>query len=170
MHRLRRRPRDREALAGGLLVLSGLMAGCFEADPAVFVEAEIDDASANVMSSTLVAALSGSFTLNLHLGPLADDAAEVKLNAVSLTNSDRTVTFVDAVGALPSAPFPVTVPVDGDVSVVFTVSADENELEVAKGTELCAAGGLTYVVVLDDSLRGGTIVPVSDAVMPSGCP
>jgi hypothetical protein len=151
-------------------LLGAGLSGCIDTDAAVFVDATIVDASATVESSSLVTALSGSFTLQLHLGPRANDAAEVKLNAVSVTNPDRTVTLVDALGALPSQPFPLTVGIDSDVSVTFSAPADENQLEAAKAAEICGAGGLVFVVVLDDSLRGGSITPASDAVVPAGCP
>ncbi len=143
--------------------------GC-DPDAAVFVEPTITSSSVSVTTSGLVTGLSGAIALNLHLGPRASGPGEVTLQAVSLTNADRSVTLVEAVGALPAPAFPVSVPVDADVGVALTVSADENMLAADAATALCGSGALVYVVVLDDTLRGGTVTAAGDPVDPAGCP
>lgn len=151
------------------LLLGGALSGC-NLDAAVFVEPTISSAAVAVTPSGLVTGVSGNIELNLHLGPRASGPGEVTLGSISMTNADRSVTLVDAVGAQPSVSFPVSVGVDSDVPVSFTVNADDNLLEADAVTTLCGAGGLVYVVVLDDTLRGGTVSVASEPVMPSGCP
>lgn len=146
-----------------------VLGGC-DLDAAVFVEPTIESSSVTVTPSGLVTGLSGAFELELHLGSRASGPGEVTLRSVSLTNADRSSTVVDAVGALPSPSFPVTVAVDSDQLVSFTVSADDNQLEAAAVDTLCGSGDLVYVVVLDDSLRGGSVTAVGEPVTPSGCP
>lgn len=146
-----------------------LLGGC-DLDAAVFVEPTITSSSVMVTPSGLVTGLSGGLELELHLGSRASGPSDVTLQSVSLTNVDRSITVVDAVGALPDPPFPITVEVDSDQLVSLTVSSDENQLEAAAVDTLCGSGDLVYVVILDDALRGGTVTADSEPVTPTGCP
>jgi hypothetical protein len=146
-----------------------VLIGC-DPDAAVFVEATIESSSVTITPSGLVTGVSGGIELNLHLGPRASGPGEVTLGAISLTTGDRLTTLVEAVGAQPNPQFPVTVGLDSDVKVSFTVGAEDNLLEADAVDTLCGSGDLAYVVVLDDTLRGGSVSTASEPVAPSGCP
>ncbi len=154
-------------LCVGLLAVGAL--GC-DLDAAVFVAPSVTSSSVTVMPSGLVTGVSGTIELNLRLGSRASGPAEVTLQSLSLTNADRSVTVVDTVGASPNPTFPVTVGVDSDVTVSFSVDAADNQLAADAVDILCGSGDLVYVLVLDDTLRGGSITAEGDPVTPAGCP
>jgi hypothetical protein len=145
------------------------MVGCFDPDVAVYVDATVSAPSAAVEMSGLVAAMSGSLQLDMHLGPRAEGASTVSLQSLSVTNADRTTTLLDVFAATPEPQFPLEVGVNSDVGVTFTATAADNQLEPEARDELCGAGGLVYVVVLDDSLRGGSVTAASEVFTPT-CP
>ncbi len=150
------------------IVSCTLLAGC--PDTAVFVEPTITVSSIEVTTSGLVTGVSGEIQLELHLGPRASGPGEVTLSAISLTSGDRKTTLVDSIGATPTPRFPITVGVDGDATVSFTVSADDNLLAADAVDTLCGSGDLSYVIVLDGSLRGGSVSAAASPVTPTGCP
>ncbi|MBW2524441.1 MAG: hypothetical protein JRI23_09710 [Deltaproteobacteria bacterium] len=149
---------------------SVLLVGCIDTDPAVFVEAGIENAQATVAQETLATTIEGSFDVALHLGPRASGPADVGLGRVSVLSGDQASTLVDVLAVEPSPPFPVTVPVDGDVRVAVSFAAADNLLEADDYDALCAAGAAVVSAALDDSLRGGTISAVSVPFVLAGCP
>jgi len=140
--------------------------GC-DPDTAVFVDASIENANLAMTMSSLSTGVSGSFDLRLHLGPRAADASEVDLVAFSI---DSGVTLVDVVGATTSPAFPVTVGVDSDVVVTFTLAADDNLIENANVDALCQLSGVTISGAISDSLRGANVDVSSNPVAVSDCP
>lgn len=152
-----------------LLPLSLASTGCIDTDAAVFVEARIDQPTAAVEQSALATGLSGGFQMHFHLGPRASGDGEVGLSGFFVTDAGG-ATLVESLAVATAQSFPVIVPIDGDVSVGATFSADENLLEVTAIDTLCAAGGLRVVGVFQDSLRGGSIDASSPVFVPAGCP
>src|SRR5690606_21510067 len=126
---------------------------CIDTDAAVFVEARIDGAAARVEQSALATGLSGSFRIHFHLGPRASGPSEVALTGFFVTDADRGP-IVDNLAAATGQPFPVTVPVDGDVTIEALFTAEDNELAVEAVDALCAPGGIRIVGVFQDPLRG----------------
>jgi hypothetical protein len=155
---------------GALGALLALTAGCIDTDPAVFVEATVVDPAVTLTQGTLVSTVAGSFTLALHLGPRAADAAQVSLGVLSLASSDRTTTFVPTLAVHTAPSFPVTVEVDGDVPIAVSFDAQDNQLETATYDAICAAGSVVITGAFDDSLRGATSLIGSQVITPSGCP
>lgn len=173
------RPSKRSRLPSGrvlgavlaLVATSMLSAvGCIDTDPAVFVEATVTDPYGSVEQETLGTAVRGAFDLSLHLGPRASDASTVGLGTVALLSADRAETLVEVLAVEPDRPFPVTVPVDGDVVVTVTFDAEDNLFEASTYDTLCAAGSAVVSIALDDSLRGGTFSAVSAPFALNGCP
>jgi hypothetical protein len=146
-----------------------LAAGCIDTDAAVFVEARIDETAASVEQSALATGLAGSFRMHFHLGPRASGQSEVGLSGFFVTDVHR-VAIVDNLAVVTGQPFPVIVPVSGDVSVGAAFAAEDNLLEVEAIDVLCAPGGIRIVGVFHDPLRGGSIDATSEAFSPTGCP
>ena len=150
-------------------LLAVLSTGCFDTDAAVFVEAQIDEASAAVEQSALATGLAGSFRVQFHLGPRASGPSDVELSGFFVTDADRAA-IVDDLAVVPAQSFPVTVPVNGDVTVGAVFAAEDNLFPVETVEPLCAPGGIRIVGVFHDPLRGGSIDAASEAFSPTGCP
>ena len=152
-----------------LALASASLAGC-DPDTAVFVDASIPTATLAVEQSSLSTAVSGSFIIQLHLGPRAAEAADVALGQFSITDASGGQTLVPVLGFTASPPFPVTVDVDSTLEVTATLAAEDNLVETGVLDALCAPTGIVVAGALDDELAGGTIDVASPAVNPSGCP
>src|SRR5262245_41773084 len=146
------------------------LTGCPDPDAAVFVEPTIDDPTATLQMSALVAALDGSFTLNLHLGPRASGQSLAQLKQLSLTSEDRSATLIAPLEVTTDPSFPVTVPVDSDVTVAISFAADDNSTELSQVPALCDPNGIVIVGTLDDSLRGASIPVASAPFQVQSCP
>ena len=148
-----------------------ISAGCINTDPAVFVDASIQSPSAAVQASSLVNGLSGGFGLRLHLSARASDTATVAVTAFSVLAADSVTTVHSPLSYQANVALPVQVAQDSTVEVAVSFSADENQLPANALDALCAAGGIHFKGVLEDSLRGGSFtVPTAQAIAVSGCP
>jgi hypothetical protein len=153
-----------------LPALLGSGTGCVNTDPTVFVDATIADGTVTVAKGALVSTVAGSFNLSFHLGPRAADTAEVTLGALSLVNADRSTTFVPSLAVVTAPAFPVAVPVDSDVVVGVSFSAQDNQLPTATYDAICQAGSVLISGAFEDSLRGTTSTMASSPITPAGCP
>lgn len=156
--------------AAALLLGAAVLEGCVDTDATVFVDAYVDDPVATVAQETLVSTISGSFTLRMHLGPRASGPAQVELGALSVTSLDHTTTYVDVLQVQTSSPFPVTVPVDSDVTLSVVFDAEDNLLETDVYDAICQAQTIDIWGTLDDSLRGGATTVRSSGFSVGGCP
>ncbi len=159
----------RAAAVTAALPLAGLC-GCIDTDAAVFVEGGISNPTITVTKRPANTTLSGEFTVNLHLGPRASDASEVKLGKFYVTDGSQSTTLVDVLAVQCTPPFPVSVGVDSDVAVAVQFTEQENLLALDAYEQLCASAGLIIAGALDDGLRGGTLQVASTVLAPSGCP
>ena len=147
-----------------------LLCGCPDTDAAVFVEPSIEGPAATLQMSALVAALDGSFTLNLHLGPRASGQSLAQLKQLSLTSQDRSATLISPLEVTTDPSFPVTVEVDSDVTVAISFAAENNQAELSLVPALCDPNGIVIVGALDDSLRGATVPVASAPFQVQSCP
>jgi len=145
------------------------LTGC-SPDTAVFVDASISAVVLQVQQSSLNTAVSGSFVIELHLGPRAAEASDVGLGQFSITDASGSQTLVPVIGFSADPPFPVTVDVDSTVDVTASLAAEDNLVDMGTLDALCASDGIVVTGALDDELSGGTIDVTSDPVPPSGCP
>lgn len=148
-----------------LLASSGGVAGCIDTDAAVFVDATVGNASLAASGGGLVASLSGSFALELHLGERASGASEVTYQSFSLKAADDTV-LIESLPVSPDTPSPVTVEPGGDVVVTFTIDNDELPVDVKEA--ICNAGQLKISGVLEDSLESESS-PIESATFSPSC-
>jgi len=149
------------------LVLFGaaLLTSCVDADAAVFVDASVSNPSVTAMGSSLVTVLEGGFRLGLHLGPRASGSSSVSLGKFALTNADRSLTLVDPLDVTTSTTFPVTVEVDSDVTVDFTIATDDAPADTLSA--VCGASGLRITGSIQDSLQDGLTPLASDIFYPT---
>lgn len=159
----------RKRISVAAAALTFALASCIDTDAAVFVEGSVTGPALTVQSGALVTSVGGSFTIALHLGPRASGPSDVSLTKVSVADAARTVELIASLGVRTTPDFPVTVPVDGDVLVNAIAAAEDNLLEEGAAEEICEAGPLVIVGVLDGGLRGGSITVVSEPFQPSGC-
>lgn len=132
--------------------------------------AEIADVSLTVAQSSLATSLSGSFTLHLNLGDLAQESATVSnpptFQLVTATNRS-TVTGLDAL--VQGATFPVTVAPGGSTALSYKLN-DQASLPQDAATTLCS-GNVLVTGTLKDSSNGDQPLGVdSTPTKPSGCP
>lgn len=152
-----------------LLASSLTLVGCGQSlDEAVFVQAAIGQPTLVLTQSTLVTQLSGSFDMSLHLGPNADAASTVSLEAASIKDEDETRDIVPLY-VTSSVPLPVTLEPDTTVSLTFTIDATQPPLEDPEVVDLCAAA-VRVSTIIRDSRQGSAAPLVTSPVVPSGCP
>jgi hypothetical protein len=152
-----------------LAALAPWCAGCPDDDAAVFVEPSIASPQASVAAETLGTTLTGSFQLNLHLGPRASGPSEVGVGTFVMQSSDQQTTLVSPLQASTLVELPVTVDVDGDESLGFTFDTAATLLPAQTFGEICGANGVVISGVIEDSLQDGATPVVSQVFIPSGC-
>lgn len=153
----------------GTALLALVATACPNTDAAVFVDADIQGGTVAIEPQTLGVALSGGFTLSLHLSARASGPSEVSYGSFSLMNADQTETFVASLPLSASVPSPVDVDPDATVTVELTIDTGSDLLDAALVERICA-GPVVFSGVVDDSLRGGSTTAVSPPIVPSGCP
>lgn len=152
-------------------VLGASLAGCVADNEAiVFVSPSLEEPSVNVTSGALGTTLTGSFRLLLRLGPRASGPSQVTVQKFEIANADQSKSIVPTLEAKADREFPVTVDLDSEQSVVFTIDLGGSVLPATTADELCAAGGLTIAGTIKDSLQDGATPVASDVFAPSGCP
>ncbi|MEM9696929.1 MAG: hypothetical protein AAGA56_30615 [Myxococcota bacterium] len=139
------------ALTVALLSLTG----CIDTDATVFVEATLESATLSLSQSSLAAGLDGQAVIRLDLGPRASGPSSVALVGARLTSVDGSRTLVSLQPTTDPA-VPVDVPVDSEVRLSLAFARDDNAVAAEDASDLCSEQA-NLVVVLEGSLRGGTI-------------
>jgi hypothetical protein len=140
-----------------LLVLAAPLLGCVNTDTAIFVDPTLSDPTATVTSLALGTGLSGSFTLDLHLGARAAGPSTVKLGQFALLDATQTTTIVPALTLTDDVPFPATVDQNSDVIAHFTFNTGVDPLPPADKAQLCATAGVVISGAIEDSLAGRSV-------------
>lgn len=144
--------------------------GCIgENEEVVFVEPRIEQAQVSVSQGTLGTGLTGSFQLHLILGPRASGPSTVNLDLFDLKTADKTKALVSPLEAAGDKSFPLTVEVDSEQTLQFTIDFGAMLLPANTFTDICGAGGVRISGSIRDSLSSGPTLCASDIVMPSGC-
>jgi hypothetical protein len=151
-----------------LLALAAPLLGCVNTDTAIFVDPTLSDPTATVTAGALGTSLSGSFTLDLHLGARAAGPSTVTLGQFSLLDATQTTTIVPSLTLTDDVPFPATVDQNSDVVAHFTFNTGVDPLPATDKTALCAAGGVVVSGTIVDSLAGRS-VPVSTGTFTPTC-
>lgn len=165
--------------AHSLLLLAAVAlsgnAGCssdsFNTDPNIFVLATVSDPSVAVEQKALGTAVTGGFTMSLHLGARASDSSDVNLEGFQLKSEDENTIVVDALPlAAEGRKFPITVEPDTDEDVKIVIDLGSDLLAKDIGQKLCNFGKVRYLGSITDSLRGGsTPVRTDPPVQVTGC-
>jgi hypothetical protein len=150
---------------GCLLVLTGC-----DPDTAVFVDPSIGSPSATIQGGTLGASLTGSFTLELHLGPRASGASDVTVGAFDLLSADQTTTLVGPLPTVTDPASPIRVDVDSTVELAVTFDTGADPIPSDVGDAICAAGNVVVSGTIQDSLQNAPTPVASEAFAVLGCP
>jgi hypothetical protein len=163
-------PRRTLGLAFVVGVLAAALSGCVADNEAIVVVApSVEEASVTVSKGALGTTISGSFQLVLRLGPRASGASQVTVQKFEITSADQTKSIVPTLETTADATFPLTVNLDSEERVLFTIDLGGSVLPATAADELCGAGGLKIAGTIKDSLQDGA-TPVASAVLePSGC-
>lgn len=148
-----------------LVLVATLACGCGSKE-SVSLSARIGNVQLSVEQKTLGTALSGSFDLQLELGPEASGDTSVSLESLALLREGQAV--VSPLQATPQGTsFPVQVGKGQTKTVPFVVD-DSTLLDAAVKDAICA-GPLSVSGSVTDTLGGGRTTLVSPAVTPGGC-
>ena len=160
------------SLALLLVAAAGPLTGCVSTDTSIFVVPTISSPAAAVASSALGTGItSGSFGLNLHLGPRASGQSTVTLGEFSILDATMTTPIVTPLDVAGDMTFPVTVAPDSDVITHFTFGTGNTTLKPSVAMALCASAGVVVSGAIDDSLAGKQDPVYSDGLpTSSGCP
>jgi hypothetical protein len=160
----------RAARVIGAGAIAASLAGCVaDNEGIVFVAPSLEEPSVNVASGALGTTLTGSFRLRLRLGPRASGPSQVAVQKFEIANADQSKSIVGTLETSSDAALPVTVDLDSEEIVVFTIDYGGTVLPATTGDELCAAGGLTIAGTITDSLQDGATPVASSVFTPSGC-
>ena len=149
-----------------LLVSAAPLGGCINTDPAVFVTPTINMPTATVTSSVLVAAVTGSFVLDLHLGARASGPSTVTLGEFSILDAEQKTTIVPALTLTGSLANPIEVQPNSDENDDLSFS---NEPPTSAMSQLCAKAGVVIGGTIQDSLMNVS-TPVTSGVFTVSCP
>lgn len=153
------------------VALSG-SAGCgVNTDPSIFVELTVKDPTVDVANSTtLGTAITGGFTLEVHLGARAAGSSEVAVQQFELVSKDENTVVVESLPlAADGQPLPLTVEPDTDEDVAIVIDLGSKLLAKDIGQKLCNFGEVKYRGSITDSLRGTTLPVLTDPVTVTGC-
>lgn len=149
-----------------ILVGAAPFGGCVNTDPAVFVAPKIDAPAAMEQSSVLVAAVTGSFVLDLHLGARASGPSMVTLGEFSILDAEQTTTIVPALKLTGSLTTPIEVSPNSDENDDLSFS---NEPSTSAVSQLCAKAGVVISGTIQDSLLDSS-TSVTSSVFQVSCP
>jgi hypothetical protein len=93
----------------------------------------------------------------------------VTVEKFAIANADQSTSIVPTLETTADADFPVTIDLDSEKNVTFTIDYGGSVLPSATADELCGAGGLRIAGTVKDSLMDGATPVASDVFMPSGC-
>jgi hypothetical protein len=149
-----------------------LVSACVDANPErVTLKAGITDAQLTVAQSSLVTALSGSFTLHLDLGDLAQQDATVSdpptFQLVTAANRS-TIVGLDAIAQDPAV-FPLIIKPGGNGSVPYTLN-DQASIAADAISRMCEEPVQIAGTLRDTSNGERPLAFESAAVTPNGCP
>jgi len=148
-------------------------AGGIDTDPTIFVDITVEDPRVNVdNSNALGTAITGGFTMKLHLGARAAGSSDVALESFELTSQDENTVVVDSgelLLATNGQPLPVTVEPDSDEEVEIVIDLGSKLLEVETGQKLCNFGVVRYRGSISDSLKGTSLPVLTEPVTVTGC-
>ncbi len=153
-----------------LLLAAPPLLGCINTDPAVFVVPTLSTPAATVTEAALGTSFSGSFNLDLHLGPRASGPSKVTLGEFSIEDAAQTTPIVSALKLTSTTTFPVTVELDSDVNADFTFGTGKGVVVSSVATQLCATAGVVISGTIQDSLMDTSTPTFSPVFHPSGCP
>jgi hypothetical protein len=158
---------------GRALFISALgasLAGCVgDNETIVFVAPSVEEPTVNVEAGALGTTLTGSFRLRLRLGPRASGPSQVMVEKFELANADQSTSLVPTLETKADTELPVTVDLDSEKNVLFTIDFGGTVLPSAAADEICGAGGLTIAGTIKDSLQDGATPVASSVFMPAGC-
>ncbi len=143
-----------------MIGLLTLLAGCSAKD-AVSLSVRISQSAITVRQGAFGGSLSGSFQVQLTVGPEASGPSTVMPQSFSL-NTESGMALVDALKVESDATFPLSVGKGETKSVKFTIEPSAIDHDAA------CAGPLKVLGSFSDSLKGGTEPVQSDPIVP-GC-
>ena len=152
-----------------LFALPVALCGCPNTDPAVFVDPTISSPEATLGGSVLGIELTGSCSLDLHLGARAAGSSYVTLDEFSLVTASDKSPIVTPLPVTTSPELPLTVDQDSDVVVAITFDTGNSLLPSSDKDAICAPGGVVIQGAIDDSLADAPTPVFSAAFDPSGC-
>jgi hypothetical protein len=157
------------------LVLAAVpLAACVNTDQAVFVTPTMTAAAAtvtvtNVGGVPFAATVTGSFTLDLHLGARAAGPSTVSMVEFSIEDAHAMADIVSPLSVTGDMTFPLTVQPDSDSIIHFTFDTGGKTLPPSDGdmTHLCAPAGVQIKGVFNDSLAAPQTPVYSGPFMPT---
>ncbi|HRI63639.1 MAG TPA: hypothetical protein PK156_05360 [Polyangium sp.] len=152
-----------------LFIFSTLMIGCGN-EAIIFVDPTVSSPQVNVISGILGSTVTGSFQLQLVLGPRASGPSTVNFGAVNITDAGGKTALVSSLSMMPSEPFPINVAPDSEIMVNVPFDLGNKTIPMATMQALCSAGQVTISGTITDSLVDTATPFVSEAVKPMGCP
>lgn len=157
-----------QVVLAGVLGMGGLH--CIADNEAiVLVEPSIEQPAVTVNQGALGTGLTGSFQLKLMLGPRASGPSSVNIDKFELVSADQSKSLVATLEAKSTQAFPVSVELDSEQSLPFTIDFGAMLLPANAYADICGAGGVRIKGSIRDSLKDGPTPCVSDVVMPAGC-
>jgi hypothetical protein len=139
-------------LALPLVFAAAPLAACVNTDTAVFVAPTLTAPSATVTMVTFGTSLTGSFTLDLHLGARAAGPSTVTNPAFSIVDAQATGDIVSLSSVMGDKSFPLIVQPDSDTIVHFTFDSGNNPLMKSDYMPLCMPAGVQIKGAVTDSL------------------
>jgi hypothetical protein len=142
-------------------------------DAAVFVAPTLSMPALTITPSSPlgVGVMSGSFTLDLHLGARASGPATVTLGSFDILDAQRSGAIVPSLEAQSSdVTFPAIVQPDSDVIAHFSASSGVKLYLDPARSQLCDPAGVMLSATIDDSLAGRSTTVYAGPFDPSGCP
>jgi hypothetical protein len=153
-----------------LLPLALLAAACVNTDAAVFVEPTVQGAEVAVAGGVLGVGVTGSFHLELHLGPRATGPSQVQLLSAKILDAQQKAEIIGALPVTKTVPaVPVTVALDSDVDVTVTFDTGTKPLDEKLKPDLCNAAGIVIGGQIQDSLQSPATPFASAVIHASGC-
>lgn len=152
------------------VLVAGLGCDGVNTDPSIFVEISVSNPTVAVQEVALGTAVTGGFTMSLHLGARAADSTTVNVQGFELVSEDQNTIIVDALPlAAKGGTLPIVVDPDTDEDVEIVIDLGDDLLTKDIGQKLCSFGKARYRGSITDSLRGTTVPVLTDPVAVTGC-
>ncbi len=145
-----------------------MLLGCINTDTAIFVAPTLSAPEAMVSEGALGTNLSGSFSLDLHLGARAAGPSTVTLGQFAILDATQTTTIVPALTLTDNVAFPATVqPGGSDVVAEFTFNTGVDPLPSSAKAGLCGGADVVISGAIEDSLAGRSVPVTSPSFQPT---